>query len=560
MGLSRRQQSAFVAPVFDPRFSLSSQRRKQERQFADDNPFTRWQNIDSTYNDGSSLVVMEALPLPFKISVGLGRLTNKIMPKGAAGPAFAAAVSPVSAAAFLLTGVVLGYLIGRKRGMHVSFGEKDSRSDNMKQIDFPQEGATPDWFNYALAKLWALLSKNTRQFSQEVIQKILDEEVEMPDFVQDVRLIQYNIGEKSPDIRDLRPVPARSLAEIQCSYTAHLRSTSDLKFEVELCVPDNIVAKNRTITVPVSLSNLQIDAKMWSAFSMAPYPPYCTSCRYSLLETPNVSFDMNVAAALPVTSVPGIRSLFFKIISKEIPKDFMFPLSNTVDFTPEKLRAKKKDFMNMTIDEIERLSDVELEEVFPEQWALYKSLDLNRNGLTKEDLASGLANWGYETADAEKYFDKLDTDGKGCVDFSVFCMMWPNVTSSNIPQEYEGILSLAIGNATNLTNPALGWSDPMVKINLGTETVTSTPLNDDEEAPIFEESFDIKSKPITNQTLEIRVEEDSNLALRGKGRTIAWADVPLHSLEEYPRQNRVVELEPQGSISIDMAYAKFVDS
>jgi hypothetical protein len=292
--------------------------------------------------------------------------------------------------------LLVGYMLGKRRRSH-SLVLDNANTTHLQPIEVSRDGLTPLWLNYGFRKLWKLVQKNTKQFAQEAIQPVIDD-TEMPDFVKDVRLVQYTVGRKAPVVRDLKPVPARSLAELQCTFQAQFRSTSDLTFEVDIVVPKR---ENNTITIPVSLSNLQIDALVWSAFTLAPYQPYFTTWRFSLLETPKVAFDMNVASALPVTSIPGLRSLFFRIICKEIPKDFMFPLANTVDFTPDKERAKKEEFMNMTVEEIDELSADEIKVYCPKEWALYSSLDLDNTGsLEKQDLVQGLADWGYSTSDA----------------------------------------------------------------------------------------------------------------------------------------------------------------
>ena len=443
-------------------------------------------------------------------------------------------------------------MLGKRRSSH-SLLLDNTNTTPVRPIEVSRDGVTPLWLNYGFRKLWKLVQKNSKQFAQEAIQPVIDD-TEMPDFVKDVRLVQYTVGNKAPVVRDLRPVPARSLAELQCTFRANFQSTSDLTFEVDITLPKQ---GNSTVTIPVSLRNLEIDALMWSAFTLVPYQPYVTTWTFSSLETPKVAFDMNVASALPVTAVPGLRSLFFQIIRKEIPKDFMFPLENTVDFTPDKERAKKKEFMDMTVKEIEQLSQDEIKEYCPKEWALYNSLDLDNTGsLEQRDLERGLADWGYSTQDSTAYFNKLDQHHDGSVSFSQFCMMWPNVTTTEIGDEYEGMLSLTVGKVANMTKPVFGWSNPVVSIKVDNETVSSglKRLGDDDIFLCNEEFLEIPCGPLDNQTLQIHVQDDSNLSMGGVG----TASFPLETLKD-SIQSLNIDLEPQGSIQIDLSYNKFVD-
>ena len=426
---------------------------------------------------------------------------------------------------------------------------------------------TPEWFNYALSKLWALFRKNARQFTFEAIQPNLDK-VEKPDFVKAIRLVKYEIGQRSPTITNLRPVPARSLAEIQCSMQLQYFSTSDSVFELDvellpsraLLLPSSWKPTNTTISVAVQ--NLQIDTILWSAFRLAPYEPYCTSWRYGLLETPQVAFDMKIGDSFPVTSVPVLRNLFYKIFQEEIPKDFMFPKSNFIDFTPEKMHKQKEEFMASSVDEIKRFSVDHVKEMFPKQWALYNSLDLSDDGtLSQDELMNGLVDWGYSTLEAKQFFRKLDVNRKGRISFPGFCLLWPNVTVSEISQDYEGVLSFSVHGASNLTTPVLGWTDPAIQFRLYNDTVTTInePLNKTTPSPEWNESFEIKCRSPLKDKLEVRIVEKSKWAFRKSGQVIARAFVPLDALTLTPKQSIDVHLKPRGTLKLNLSYGKFVD-
>ena len=470
----------------------------------------------------------------------------------------------------------LGYFLGRRlrKNERNFFRDEDSTSLTAGQrtgaLDFLQAGVTPDWLNYALSRVWALFQKNTMQLTQEAIQPVLDD-VEKPDIIQAIRLVKYKISNRAPIIKSLVSVPARSLAEIQCSYRVQLDSTSDLLFEVDVNPASYLSLipwrdKNATYTIPVTLKNLKVDALLWSAFTMAPYPPYCTTWRYSLIERPSIDFDMKIGGALPITSVPLLRTLFFKIMQTEIPKDFTFPKSNTVDFTEDNQAAKRTEFMEMEMEEIDKLSEDEIKEDFPKQWALYNSLDLNSDGnLSQQDLSKGLSDWGYSTEDTNDYFEQLDPNQRGYITFCNFCMMWPNVTTSEVPQMYEGRLSVVVDQATGMKKPLLfGWSDPVVRLSVGNETIMTDQSSemsskDKNDTLLWNESLNIDLQNITEE-LQVTVERTSGpLMFGGLCKTLARGSIDLSCLETEPHKSVVVKLKPKGELLLDMSYGKFVD-
>ena len=458
----------------------------------------------------------------------------------------------------------IGYMVGRRRSfMRARHNMRACRNEFADDGRLrPDTTAVPSWFNYGLIKLWRLFQKNSKQLTQESLQPILDE-VDKPNFVKAVRLVRYAVGDHAPVIRELQPVPARSLADIQCTFRMLYSSTSDLEFEVDVVSP--MLPFNKTFTIPVALKNLQVDTFVWSAFTMAPYEPYCTRWRYSLLEKPNVKFDMKVGRALPITDVPFLRSFFFDLIRQEIPRDFIFPASNTVDFTPKKLRAKKEEFMDMKIEEIEELSEDDIQAVFPEQWHLYNSLNLNKDcNLTLEEFTQELEGWGYSTKETSEYFDKMDLAHKGSISFPQFCMMWPNVTASEVPEEYEGVLYVYLHSAEGLKTPMLGDIDPVVKLRVGNETATTSSYTDrsrqsDLARPTWNESFELLCMSPENQTLEVLIEDRAGGIFQMHSNIIGRAEVSLKSLLEQPSQTLNLDLLPKGNMTVDISNVKFVD-
>jgi len=313
--------------------------------------------------------------------------------------------------------------------------------------------------------------------------------------------------------------------------------------------------------VPVALRNLQLDAYLWSSFSLTPYEPYCTRWKYALLDTPRVEFDMKIGSpSVPVTGVPLLRSLFFRVIANEIPRDFRFPKYNTVHFVPPELRKKKEEFLRMDVEEVSKLSGEDMKDYFPENWHLYESLDLDDDGkMTREELVAVLPDWGYSPHDAGRYFDALDVKREGAVSFPQFCWMWPNVTAAMVPDEYEGVLFVKVRGVKDLPKPFLGSSDHTLFLRLGNETANITQIFEDGDDV---ESFEFDCLSPLRQELEVSIrEKGAGIPLLNPGhKEIASASVDLTSIASVSTMKHVeVDLEPEGTLLIDLSYGKFAD-
>jgi len=449
----------------------------------------------------------------------------------------------------------------------------------------PQQETIPTFVNYALQRLWKLFQKNSRQLTQEQLQPLLDE-VNKPTWVQYVRLVRYVVGDNAPVIREWQPVPARSLAEFQCTCRLFYASASQLEFQVGMHVTELLPALNwlwlfskkppshqrhpsPIIMVPVTLSNLQLDARLWSAFTLVPFAPYVSSWRYAVMETPHVEFDMTIGRHLGflpprITSVPVLRQLFFNILAREIPRDFFFPAYNTVDFTPKNFQEKRCEFSNMTREQIGQLLEEDVKAWFLQQWNMYQALNLNQtNGLTLDELTCGLIDWGYSTRDAAACFAQMDVQRKGSISFPEFCKLWPNATAYEVPMEYEGVLYVRIHRADGLLSKRVmfGSSDPVIHVRVASERVTCPCRRGSESDvyPIGNETLEINCQSIVNQMLEVSIQDQPVLGFARKGRILGQLSVPLKSLLHDAKQIGTVLLHPQGNITMELIYGSFAD-
>jgi len=522
-----------------------------------------------SHQSASSSTQLAALALPKSIPAAKNAVQNAVV---AGATAVSSRLPKSGAIAGLLIAVLVGFFIGRLTGQR-SGAQRVSNmpepgaslvdaSSTPGSDDDDEEGVTPLWLNYAGARMWSLFQKNTKRLVSDVIQPVLDE-TEKPPFVTDVRVRRFIPGKRSPYIRSIRRLPSRALSEAQYSFQTLFASTSEVYFDVEV-----VPYKDVKLTIPVTLRNMDFDALWWSALTLAPYEPYLTGVQYALLKPPGISFDMTIYGVIPITAVPVLRSFFFRVITKEVPKEFLFPNSVYLDFRPPeiiehpKISKEDKAYKNL-VD----FDDEQLKELFPEQWALFDALDLDGGGsLTPEEVSIGLKQWGYTAEDAAKSFSKLDMNEDGLIRFAEFVAMWPQLEDSFVPNRYKGILAVFLKKASGISVPIFGPSDPMVTLKLGDQEAISkrdsrTSLQGAAGEPLWNEAFELNCVSPSKQELEIIVQEGARIGLRRRGTEIGRATIPLSSLDSLnqKQQKLTVDLEPQGTVRLNVAYADFVD-
>jgi hypothetical protein len=276
---------------------------------------------------------------------------------------------------------------------------------------------------------------------------------------------------------------------------------------------------------------------------------------------------MTVAGFIPITALPILKTFFFKIVTEEIPKEFLFPKTVKLDFTPETVSTERTEILKESAKQMDQLTDEQLAERHPEQWSLFDAIDLDGSGcLSGVELYAGLQDWGYTAEDASQSFAKMDLDSDNKITFREFVRMWPKLAESFVPSQYKGALTVSLKRGENIPEPRVGESDPYVRLRLGNQAVQSkrdseSSVDGARGAPVWVESFDINVMDPKNDTLEVAIMEGSRWQFPPrKGQVIAKANVELGSFLKRPTQKLKIQLEPQGYMRLDLSYAEFVNS
>lgn len=215
---------------------------------------------------------LSALAVPSCIPATANAVRNVVV--GGASTIFSRLAKP-NPPMLLLLAVFVGFFFGRLTGQRsgaqrvsnvplepganlLDESEGDTAEDD-------EEGYTPLWLNYALARMWALFQRNTKRLISDVLQPVLDES-EYPPFVTDVRVTDFTPGRRSPYFRSFRRLPSRSLAEVQYSINTLFASTLTMEFEVDV-----VPYKDVKLTIPVTMRNLDFDALWWTSAGLTPY-------------------------------------------------------------------------------------------------------------------------------------------------------------------------------------------------------------------------------------------------------------------------------------------------
>lgn len=353
----------------------------------------------------------------------------------------------------------------------------------------------------SLRTIWRLFQKSTAALTRDVIQPVLDTMI-FPSFVNHIKITDLKLGESPALIREIARIPSRALNEAQHRFSVRL--IGDRNGYIDLRVKVRVPGIGNYVSVPVRLNDIDLDAIVWASVTLVPYPPWIRYAQWAFEKLPSVKFSIRVAGFLPITSVPVLSTLLNRIVTKDVPSQFVFPKISFVDFmTPVALRdpdgsgtVVKQDTSDLDgVSLPQNATNDELRLANPKLSALFDGLDLNEDGkLDKAELAAGLIDWGFGSSrDREAIMKLLDVNVDGYIQLGEFLGAWNNLQSVFVPRRFRGVISGILLQAESLRTPFIGSADFIVEFRCEEMSVQSKrsrqSLQSDEErgCPVWDE-------------------------------------------------------------------------
>lgn len=328
----------------------------------------------------------------------------------------------------------------------------------------------------SLRTLWRLFRKSTNSLTKDVLQPVLDD-MELPPMVHSVTITRLTLGESPALVRKIQRLPSRSLSEIQ--YKFGVRLVGDRQGRIEMDVAVRIPGTKRQITVPISVNSLDIEARVWLGLTLVPYKPWIRFAQWALVRMPLVRLKIQIANSLPVSTIPFLSAILNKILTKDVPREFLFPKTQCID-----LMDKEETNVGLERGLLEArgvrtspaaFSMRELRAQFPDLVNLFDALDMDDDGnLSPTEVSNGLIEWGYASeADRNSIINLLDIDNDGKVDLEEFVSVWGDLKNVFVPRRFRGVLTGLLLRAEGLRTPTFGGTDPYVILQVESQSTIS---------------------------------------------------------------------------------------
>lgn len=266
-------------------------------------------------------------------------------------------------------------------------------------------------------------------------------------------------------------MPSRALSDIHLRFGTHLPADPDTY--VDLLITVRFPLWPSKFDVPLRVYDLSIDAQVWLALTVEPCAPILRPSLWALTSMPKITFSVRAARLLPVLSIPALSALFTRIISIDLPQQFVLPNATNCCSTPVETAG--------VIQAERRLSsgDQELRANHPHLTALFDALDIDDDGrLLKTELASGMVEWGLASLpDRDAILTILNDATKSQLQLKDVVGIWPTLQTVSVPRRFRAIVTGTVLHAEGLRTPFIGFTKPYVVISVESQKMRSKPSN-----------------------------------------------------------------------------------
>lgn len=309
-----------------------------------------------------------------------------------------------------------------------------------------------------------MLRKLLSQSIIETLQPALNR-LEYPPYIKNVHITSVTPGPSPTKISNMKRIASRSLSDIQLCFDVYQSGSSiDLLITVQLPVP-----LRPEIQVPISVYDINFKTSIWSSFLIEPscdsiIRPYA----WALTSVPEqLKFSVRIAKILPASIIPSLSTLFTKLLTNELPQQFLLPNATKIIMKPNNENEIDMQMENnMIVENLFGILDIE-----------------NKKGLSKIEVADGLIEWGFASSpDKGSIISVLDviterSNNDELVYVKDLVNGWESLQSIFIPRRYRGILTCRVLQAQELKKPFLGNSKPYIILSLNGEETKSDVCN-----------------------------------------------------------------------------------
>ena len=177
-----------------------------------------------------------------------------------------------------------------------SSNQAQTRSSNSTALVLYEENAEAvEWVNMCWRKAWRVYQRGLERWLADLLQPVFDGLVadgQVPRFVQRLRILEFTLDHEAPSFSKMRRRTSRKDSDLNGVVDVRYTGGARMLLLIEVGGGRGKMFRGWRARVPVLVSDLDLECKMWMKLRLAPMPPYVGTLSLAFVGQPDVKVQL----------------------------------------------------------------------------------------------------------------------------------------------------------------------------------------------------------------------------------------------------------------------------
>ena len=160
---------------------------------------------------------------------------------------------------------------------------------------YEENAEAVEWVNMCWRKAWRVYQRGLERWLADLLQPVFDGLVadgQVPRFVQRLRILEFTLDHEAPSFSKMRRRTSRKDSDLNGVVDVRYTGGARMLLLIEVGGGRGKMFRGWRARVPVLVSDLDLECKMWMKLRLAPMPPYVGTLSLAFVGQPDVKVQL----------------------------------------------------------------------------------------------------------------------------------------------------------------------------------------------------------------------------------------------------------------------------
>ena len=196
---------------------------------------------------------------------------------------------------------------------------------------YQENAEAVEWVNMCWRKAWRVYQRGLERWLAGLLQPVLDGLVaagSVPRFVQRLRILEFTLDHEAPYFSAMRRRTSRKDSDLNGVFDVRYTGGARMLLLIE-------VGQGRwRVRVPVLVSDLDLECRMWAKVRLAPMPPYIGTLSLAFVGEPTIKVQLLPYNRVRLMRIPILQAYLTRLFTVDLPGLMVLPRRLEINIPP----------------------------------------------------------------------------------------------------------------------------------------------------------------------------------------------------------------------------------